>query len=174
MKSNSLLMKIPRPSFSKGGVYCMFLIISLLLVSCVSTIKETREATIAVWDIEDLSPSTSIRPDLGELLSGRIIETLSNREYTVIERERLLLALQELNLGTTALVDEATRLKLGKLMGARFMVFGGYQIIGGQMRLDLRMVEVETGKVLKAVQKTTAAGDLSGWIEMAGKAAEEL
>lgn len=152
----------------------MVLMISLLLISCVSTIKETREATVAVWDIEGLSPSKSILPDLGELLSGRIIETLSNREYTVIERERLLLALQELNLGTTALVDEATRLKLGKLVGARFMVFGGYQIIGDKMRLDLRMVEVETGKVLKAVQKTTAAGDLSGWIEMAGKAAEEL
>ena len=152
----------------------MFLIIPLLFISCVSTIRETREVTVAVWDLEDLSPSRSIRPDLGELLSGRIIETLSNREYTVIERERLLLALQELNLGTTLLVDEATRLKLGKLMGARYMVFGGYQIIGGQMRLDLRMVEVETGKVLKAVQKTTGAGDLSGWIDAAQKAAEEL
>lgn len=152
----------------------MFLVIPLLLISCVSTIKESRPVTIAVWNIEDLSPSKSIRPDLGELLSGRIIETLSNREYTVIERERLLLVLKELNLGTTMLVDEATRLKLGKLMGARFMVFGGYQIIGGQMRIDLRMVEVETGKVVKAVQKTAAAGDLSGWIEMAGMAAEEL
>ena len=172
------MMKIPfkisGPPFSKGGLYCMFLIIPLLFISCVSNIRESREVTVAVWDLEDLSPSTSIRPDLGELLSGRIIETLSNKEYTVIERERLLLALQELNLGTTSLVDETTRLKLGKLMGARYMVFGGYLIIGGQMRLDLRMVEVETGKVVKAVQKTTAAGDLSGWIDAARKAAEEL
>lgn len=169
-----ILFKLSLPPFFKGGLYCMFLIIPLLFFSCASTMREAREVTVAVWDLEDLSPSTSIRPDLGELLSGRIIETLSNREYTVIERERLLLALQELNLGTTSLVDETTRLKLGKLMGARYMVFGGYQIIGGQMRLDLRMVEVETGKVLKAVQKTTAAGDLSGWIDAAQKAAEGL
>ena len=168
------LFKRALPLFSKRGLYWIFLTIPLLFISCASTIRESREVTVAVWDLEDLSPSTSIRPDLGELLSGRIIETLSEKEYTVIERERLLLALQELNLGTTSLVDETTRLKLGKLMGARYMVFGGYQIIGGQMRLDLRMVEVETGKVLKAVQKTTAAGDLSGWIDAAQKAAEGL
>ena len=168
------LFKQALPLFSKRGLYWIFLTIPLLFISCTSTIRESREVTVAVWDLEDLSPSTSIRPDLGELLSGRIIETLSEKEYTVIERERLLLALQELNLGTTSLVDETTRLKLGKLMGARYMVFGGYQIIGGQMRLDLRMVEVETGKVLKSVQKTTAAGDLSGWIDAARKAAEGL
>ena len=168
------LFKQALPLFSKRGLSWIFLTIPLLFISCASTIRESGEVTIAVWDLEDLSPSTSIQPDLGELLSGRIIETLSNKEYTVIERERLLLALQELNLGTTSLVDETTRLKLGKLMGARYMVFGGYQIIGGQMRLDLRMVEVETGKVLKAVQKTTAAGDLSGWIDAARKAAESL
>ena len=169
------LLKPALPLFSKLWVYWIFLTIPLLFISCASTIiRGSGEVTVAVWDLEDLSPSTSIQPDLGELLSGRIIETLSNREYTVIERERLLLALQELNLGTTLLVDEATRLKLGKLMGARYMVFGGYQIIGGQMRLDLRMVEVETGKVLKAVQKTSAAGDLSGWIDAAQKAAEGL
>lgn len=156
------------------GLSFIFIIMPLLLISCVSNIRESREVTVAVWDLEDLSPSRAAQPDLGELLSGRIIETLSHREYTVIERERLLLALQELNLGSSMLVDETTRLKLGKLMGARYMVFGGYQVIGGQMRLDLRMVEVETGKVLKAVQKTTAAGDLSGWIDAAQQAAEGL
>src|SRR3989304_7400350 len=122
------MMKIPfkilGPPFSKRGLYWIFLTIPLLFISCASTIRESREVTVAVWDLEDLSPSTSIRPDLGELLSGRIIETLSEKEYTVIERERLLLALQELNLGPTSVVDETTRLKLGELVGARYMVFG--------------------------------------------------
>lgn len=152
----------------------MFLMISLLLISCASTPQGIREVTIAVWDIENLSPSASPRPDLGELLSGQVIEALKNREYNVIERERLLLALQELNLGTTLLVDETTRLKLGRLVGARFMVFGGYQIIGDKMRLDLRLVEVETGKVLKAVQKTAESENISEWLNIAKKAAEGL
>jgi len=134
-----------------------------------------RGLTVAVWDLDDLSPSSTVRPPLGEIFSSQIIETLKKKgDYTVVERERLLLALEELRLGTTKLVDETTRLKLGRMTGARFMVFGGYQIIGNQIRIDLRMVEVETGKVKKATEKTTSATDFQRWIDAAQKAAEEL
>jgi len=132
-------------------------------------------ATIAVWDLDDLSPETYGRPELGELLSGQVIETIQKkRTFLVVERERLLLIINELHLGTTALIDERTKLKLGRLAGARFMVFGGFQIIAENMRFDLRLVEVETGKVIKAVQKTSYGDDLPGLIETAGKATEEL
>lgn len=132
--------------------------------------------TIAVWDLDDLSPSAyAQQANLGEILSGKIIEAVQAKgEYSVIERQRLLLALEELHLGSSSLADEDTRLKLGKITGASFMIFGGYQIIGDTMRLDLRLVEVETGKIKKAVQKTASASDLAGWLDAAGKAAEEL
>jgi TolB-like protein len=136
--------------------------------------KGETGGTIAVWDLDDLSLTKGAQRHLGEILSGKIIEVLKNRDYVVVERQRLLLALEELRLGTTQLVDEATRLKLGKMLGVKRMVFGGYQIIGDQMRLDLRLVEVETGKVKKAVQKMSSAAHLEGWIESAKRAAEEL
>jgi curli biogenesis system outer membrane secretion channel CsgG len=130
---------------------------------------------VAVWDLENLSLSTSGQPELGEILSGQIIETLKKRgDYAVVERKRLLLALEELRLGTTALADESTRLRLGKLVGARWMVFGAYLVAGSQMRLDLRLVEVETGKVKKAVEKTSSSRDLNDWLAVTRKAAEEL
>ncbi|OGP80603.1 MAG: hypothetical protein A2V86_16890 [Deltaproteobacteria bacterium RBG_16_49_23] len=153
-----------------------FLSLGLILVSCASSpdFKE-KGATIAVWDLDDLSPGKTGRVNLGEILSLRIIETLNKREgYKVIERQRLLLALEELRLGTTSIVDETTRLKLGRIVAARFMVFGGYQIIGDKMRLDLRLVEVETGRIKKAVQKIASSTNLQEWIDMAGRAAEEL
>lgn len=146
------------------------------LASCASApdLKEER-LTVAVWDLDDLSPLFTVRPNLGDIFSSQIIETLKNKgAYTVVERERLLLALEELRLGTTKLVDETTRLKLGRMLGARFMVFGGYQIVGDKMRLDLRLVEVETGKIKKAVEKTSSVTDLQGWIDTARKAAAEL
>jgi curli biogenesis system outer membrane secretion channel CsgG len=148
----------------------------VFLASCASTPDHKEKSlTVAVWDLDDLSPSSTVRPNLGEIFSSQIIDTLKNKGvYTVVERERLLLALEELRLGTTKLVDETTRLKLGRLLGARFMVFGGYQIVGDKMRLDLRLVEVETGKIKKAVEKTTSATDLQGWIDTARKAAGEL
>jgi curli biogenesis system outer membrane secretion channel CsgG len=104
-----------------------------------------------------------------------VIDALRKKEnVTLVERERLVRILEELHLGTTAVVDEATRLKLGKMAGARWMVFGGYQVIADQMRLDLRLVEVETGRVRKAVQKKTVGAGITAWTEAARKAAEDL
>lgn len=154
----------------------IFLVLAVLVMSCAAKIPVSeRGITIAVWDLDDLTPSTIARPALGDLLSSQIIAVLKKKgEYLIVEREHLLLALQELRLGTTLLADETTRMKLGKLVGAQRMIFGGYQIIGDQMRLDLRLLEVESGKVLKAVQKTTAAADLPAWLNAAQKAAEEF
>ena len=115
------------------------------------------------------------RPDLGGLLSAKVIETLKEKTaYDVVERERLSLVLEEQNLGSSQLADESTRLRLGRLVGAQLMIFGGYQVIGGQMRLDIRLVEVETGKILKATERTVSAGDLTGWLNAAAEAAAEL
>ncbi|MEW5801068.1 MAG: CsgG/HfaB family protein [bacterium] len=129
----------------------------------------------AVWDFDDLSPSAGDRPPLGELLSAQVMEVLaSSGDVVVIERERLHLALEELKLGTTSLADEATRLQLGRLAGARLMVFGAYQSIAGTMRLDLRLVEVETGRVLKAVKRAASSADFSAWLKAAREAAADL
>jgi TolB-like protein len=153
-------------------VACLFL--ALLFNACASEPVKFRGITVAVWDLENLCPSEA-HVELGELLATQVIEVLQKREdYTVVERERLLLALEELHLGTTQLADESTRLKLGRLVGARFMVFGGYTIIGNKMRLDLRMVEVETGRVLSAVQKISSDQTLPAMIDTAQRAAQEL
>ncbi len=152
----------------------IFLVTIIICTACAPRVY-IKGSTVAIWDLDDLSPSASVQSDLGMILSSQVIETLQKKgDYTIVEREQLLLALEELYIGTTSLADESTRLRLGKLVGARFMIFGGYHIIGDQMRLDLRMVEVDTGKIMKAVHKTAAASDLSGWLDVAIDAAEEL
>lgn len=42
-------------------------------------------------------------------------------------------------------------------MGATLVVFGGYQAIGDTVRLDGRLVEVESGRTIKAVFETARA-----------------
>jgi len=42
------------------------------------------------------------------------------------------------------------------------------------MRLDLRLVEVETGKILKTAQRVRAATDVAQWLSAAQEAADEL
>ena len=154
----------------------VFVILILFLASCATQpMSYEKGTTIAVWDLENLSLTDSGQPDLGELLSAKVIEAVKETGgHTVVERERLLLALEELNLGTTSLVEESTRLRIGRIVGAPLMIFGAYSVVEHAMRLDLRLVEVETGKILKAAQQTTSSADLSGWLRAAEEATAEL
>lgn len=130
---------------------------------------------VAVWPIEDFSPVGNGDKGLGDLLWNRIMAALQGRsDVTLVERQRLDLALEELKLSTTGLVDETARLDLGRLIGAGAMVFGGYQVIGDQMRLDLRLVEVETGKVLRSVEKVSTSGGLVDRLKAGEEAALSL
>jgi curli biogenesis system outer membrane secretion channel CsgG len=112
--------------------------------------------------------------DLGNLLAARIMETVQQGGYQVVEREKLEIALRELNLGSSSLSDTSTRLRIGRIAGANRMIFGAYQVISDQMRLDLRMVDVETGRIIKTAERTAASSDLSGWLKAAESAAKEL
>jgi curli biogenesis system outer membrane secretion channel CsgG len=155
--------------------YKLLLLSVFILCSCASEAPYPGNAAVAVWDLDNLTPAASGRDDLGELLSSQVIDTLQKRgDHPVVERQRLILAMEELKLGSTSLADEETRLRLGRLTGARLMVFGSYQIIGSSMRIDLRLVEVETGRIIKAVQKVSRSSDLPGWLNSARAASEEL
>jgi curli biogenesis system outer membrane secretion channel CsgG len=136
---------------------------------------DRQTATVAVWDLDNLNPAETTGPDMGELLAAEVIETLKESgAFEVVERERLILVLEELNLSSSSVADESSRLKVGRIVGARFMVFGSYFVLGDMMRLDLRMVEVETGHIVKAAQKASSAGDLAGWLRVVRQAAGEL
>jgi curli production assembly/transport component CsgG len=161
--------------------HAVLILLFFLICGCAATeadnlapVTVDRESTLAVWDLEDLSLQESARPDLGQFLSARILEVVKEAGYTIVERERLLLALKELKLGSSSLADSPTRLRIGRLMGSRLMIFGAYQVIEGRMRVDLRMVEVETGRILKTAQKTTESGALTDWLMAVEKAAREL
>ena len=153
------------------------IVLALLLVvsSCATApVSDDRRKGLAVWDVEDVTPG-GFGIDMGELMTARMIETLQkNSAYRVVERTRLLRVLEELRIGSSALADERTRLRVGNVIGARFMIFGGYMVAGGKMRLDVRLVEVETGRILKAVRKTALSGSTADWLDAAARAAAEF
>jgi len=132
-------------------------------------------AAVAVWDLDNFNPAETIGPDMGEPLANEVIETIGDSgAYQVVERKHLIQVLEEQALSITSLVDVSSRLRIGRIVGAHFMVFGSYFVLADKMRLDLRLVQVETGIIFKAVQKTTSAGDINGWLRTAREAAQEL
>ena len=130
---------------------------------------------LAVWDFEDFSPVSAAPPGMGEMLATRSAAAIqAAQRFTLVERQRLLDLLNEQNLGSSGLADESTRLRLGRLLGARWMVFGSFQVIGNQMRLDIRLVQVETGRVVQTAQRMLPAGDIAQWLEATETATRQL
>jgi TolB-like protein len=84
-----------------------------------------------------------IRKGLADMLITDLSELKS---ITVVEREKLNLVLDELKLQKTKLIDPNTAVKLGKGLGAQAMLTGSYQFEGDQMRIDARVIDVETNQ----------------------------
>lgn len=161
--------------------FFLILGIAYLIIGCAGSPPSPEKATygpgtiVAVWNLEDLSPIRNEQTDLGDFISATIIESLENRcGFKIVEREKLILALEELNLGSSQLASEGSLLELGKILGAKLMLFGAYQDIGGIVRLDLRLVEVERGLIVNAASNEVAAQDLDARIEGIEKATTAL
>ncbi len=133
-------------------------------------------SVIAVWDLENYSlTENQILDNLEEFLSAKVAETLMTEgEYIIVEREKLLLALEELNISSSTLTNENNRLQVGHMVGAQLMVFGAYQQFGDQLRIDLRLVDVETGVVVRTSKLITTATDVSELLVAAKTVAEKL
>jgi hypothetical protein len=58
------------------------------------------------------------------------------------------------------LADEDTRLRLGRLAGAKHMIFGSIMLIGDQARVDVRLVSTETSEVLATSEISAQVNDL--------------
>ena len=166
--------------------YSLFWIIMLLGWGCFSgcrsmsgAVKENSHQehphTIAVWDLDNLNPAELEGLQLGELLAGKVMEVLEESgKWVVVERKELLLALEEQNLGSSALVSEETRLQIGKLLGAHAMVFGTYMKFLKDLQINLRVVDVETGQVIQAAQRRAPFTSAGNALKMTKQATLEL
>ena len=106
--------------------------------------------TLAVMDFRNYAFDDKERWDAMQWgFASMMIEQLSGAtDLKLVERENLQYLLDELDLQSSERVDQATAVRMGKLLGAHAMVFGGIIISGNKMTLSARVVKVETGEIL--------------------------
>lgn len=75
----------------------------------------------------------------------------------VVERAQLQAILDELELGHSGAVDPDSAAQVGKLLGAEWMLMGSYFEMAGTLRVDARLVNVETGAIQHAAGQNGAA-----------------
>ncbi len=131
---------------------------SCVLIVCLAGSLPARAAgatpakpTVAVlyFDYEGQTEGMGqLRKGLAQMLISDLAEVEAAQ---IVERSRLQDILDELDLNQSKKIDKSTANKIGKLLGARDLVMGGYFDLMGTLRVDARVVEVETGKIVRAV-----------------------
>lgn len=109
---------------------------------------------------------------IGTGISETVTADLKNIEgLTVIARERVFEALRRWRVSEDAEIDTTLATSVGREIGARWIVTGGYQKIGEMLRITARFVEVETGE---AVQTVKIDGSIKEIFDLQDKIVYEL
>ncbi|MBN2658276.1 MAG: hypothetical protein JXR86_14545 [Spirochaetales bacterium] len=114
--------------------------------------------SIVVLDVD--TENSSVVPETGKILRVFIENAFINRGGApVLDRENLGALTEEMNLQASGLVDEATAVQLGKLIGAELVGKASLSELNGVIYLNLKLIEVETAEILSS---TIANMELEG------------
>ena len=98
-----------------------------------------------------------------------VVSLRSNCQIRVVEREQLQRILDEQNIPADR-VDAATRVKIGKLLGAQHMIMGAFVVdLRDQMAITASAVNVETSEHEADVDHRDAAKNLFDMIPVVAK-----
>jgi curli biogenesis system outer membrane secretion channel CsgG len=96
---------------------------------------------------------------LGKAIAAMLVTEFSGRDgIQVVERAQLNEMLREQDLALSGRLDESSAIEIGKLLGVQYVVTGQATDIVGNLRMDIRAIDVETSEivaVLKMSDKTT-------------------
>ncbi|MBD3334258.1 MAG: tetratricopeptide repeat protein [Candidatus Eisenbacteria bacterium] len=98
----------------------------------------------SVTEHEQMDP---LRQGLADAI---ITDITGATDVRVVERERLEYIRTEIMRQQTVEFDQTTAVRAGRLLGAQSFLFGSFTRIGDELRLNARLVETETGEILKA------------------------
>ncbi len=144
------LAKVPADRFATAGAF-----VKSLQGHVISIEVDAKASAIAVLDFANLSHDASL-----DWLCGGIAETVAadlkkTRQVSVIGRDRVSRIVSELGGG-----GEPDAVEVGRSLGARWVVSGGFQTAGGAVRITPRFVDTSTGEVVSAAKIDGSMDDL--------------
>lgn len=110
--------------------------------------------TMAVLPLEDNTGRKDMQA-LSKIIPENLIAKLQNvRSIHMVERMQIQKLINELKLSEAGLIDEKTAQRAGKMLGADTVVLGSYSEIAGELRINVRVVQVETAGIYYATEET--------------------
>jgi curli biogenesis system outer membrane secretion channel CsgG len=119
--------------------------------------------------------NTTDRKDLEPLAKGLAhmvsCEATGYEGYDIVERNELAKVLQELELSNSKNFNPGSAARIGKLLGAEQLVLGSFMVLFNKFRIDAKMVDVATGRILHSA---SAKGDPENFDVLAEELAAKL
>ncbi len=129
----------------------------------IDDINTVDSITVAIIDFESKAPGN---PDLGQQLGDILTARLSiYDQFRLVERQKLQELLKEQQLNLSGMVDSGQAVKIGKMLGARIMVFGRAFIVDRDLYLVAKVVGTETSQVKGVIAKGKTESNLSDIID---------
>jgi TolB-like protein len=158
--------------------------ISAIVASCVAVLliagpaagfQDDSRPGVAVFEFDaagSVGPDAMEMDNLGIGVQAMLLNELrQNGALRVVERRELTRLLDELALSEGGAVDPSTAAQAGKLVGARYMVFGSITDLFGEVVLTIRIVNVETGELIRS---TTARDQREQFYDVLVSAAAQI
>ena len=120
---------------------------------------------------KDKEDFEALRKGIAAGLSSELAQTPGARLVDRFETQRLL---DEQGLAVADRVDAATAAKVGKLVGARYMIAGSFIDLYGDFRIDARIINVETGEIMKVVRNDPKFHDRRDMYKMIQSVADRI
>lgn len=88
----------------------------------------------------------------GAIARMLITDLIASKEVKVIERERLMMVLEEMKLGMSGVLDPGTAKEVGGILGVDLIILGNINKAGKNLRIDAHIVKVKTGEIIQAAK----------------------
>lgn len=133
---------------------------------------------IAVLPFENGGSYGKDKEDFDALRKGiaamLIYELAQNPAVRLVDRFETQRLLDEQGLAVAERVDRETAAKIGKLVGARYMIAGSFIDLYGDFRVDARIINVETGEIMKVVRSDPTLHDRRDMFRMIESVARSI
>ena len=140
------------------------LAIVTLAVPAIVAAQARPVVAVLYFDNNSIGKDRADYDGIGKGMADMLITDMAqNANITVVERERVQALLTEQNLTRQGSIDPQTAIRLGKIIGAQYMITGGFMSDGrGSFVLTARAISVETSQILNPVRLTTKGDDVLG------------
>lgn len=113
---------------------------------------------VAIMDIP-VSGSGNIRSILESYSDKLLVELVKNRDIVLVERKQLHTVMREIGYGQSGLFDANMAARMEKILGANILIMGKSHAENDRAEINVRVVDVGSGKVLGGVLETDVRAD---------------